>query len=72
MKKTELIATISKRSRESEKSVENVLETLADVAWLVLQDGGKAALPGIGKISIKGKTPKYSACKALKKTFKNG
>lgn len=55
MNKAELINTVSARGRESKRSVENVLETLVDVIWIVFSEGGEVTLPGLGKLTVKDK-----------------
>ncbi|MFZ4539274.1 HU family DNA-binding protein [Propionivibrio sp.] len=50
MNQAELVATIASITGETQKTVEHVLKTTADVIGVELHEGGEATLPGIGKL----------------------
>lgn len=55
MNQSELIIKVASISGQSKKTVEAVLKTAADCIQAELQEGGEAALPGLGKLSVKAK-----------------
>ena len=55
MHQADLISTLASITGETQKTVENVLKTAAEVAYVELHEGGEFPLPGLGKLTTHAK-----------------